>query len=52
MHYTLDGSAPGEQDPRYEQPLEITGPAILRARAYREGYTRSIAVQQTFLPDD
>ncbi len=52
VHYTLDGSAPGEQDPRYEQPLEITGPAILRARAYREGYTRSIAVQQTFLPDD
>lgn len=52
VHYTLDGSAPGEQDPRYEQPLVINGPVVLRARAYREGFTRSIVVQQVFLADE
>lgn len=52
VHYTLDGSAPGDQDPRYEGPIQITAPTILRARAYRDGYTRSIAVQQNYLPDN
>jgi uncharacterized repeat protein (TIGR03806 family) len=52
VHYTLDGSTPGDQDPLYNGPIEVTAPTILRARAYREGYTRSIAVQQNFLADD
>jgi uncharacterized repeat protein (TIGR03806 family) len=52
VRYTLDGSTPGDQDPLYNGPIEVTAPTILRARAYREGYTRSIAVQQNFLADD
>ncbi len=51
VHYTLDGSAPGAQDPVYESPIKVTGPTVVRARAFRDGYTRSIAVQQTFTFD-
>ncbi|HTI68658.1 MAG TPA: chitobiase/beta-hexosaminidase C-terminal domain-containing protein [Candidatus Limnocylindria bacterium] len=46
IHYTTDGSAPGANDPVYREPLHITGAAIVRARAYKAGFTRSIPVQQ------
>ena len=49
IHFTLDGSAPTQKDPKFEGPITLTGPTVLRARAYKGGYTRSIAVQQTFL---
>jgi hypothetical protein len=49
IHYTLDGSTPGPKDPRYEGPIRIEGPTTLRARAYKDGYTRSIIAQQTYL---
>jgi uncharacterized repeat protein (TIGR03806 family) len=49
IHFTLDGSAPGESDPLYEAPLELTGPTVLRARAFRENFTRSIPVQEIFI---
>jgi uncharacterized repeat protein (TIGR03806 family) len=49
IHYTLDGSVPGPKDPRYEGPIRIDGPTTLRARAYKEGFTRSIITQQTYL---
>lgn len=49
IRYTLDGSAPGPGDARYEQPIRIVGPTVVRARAYKEGFTRSIIAQQTFL---
>ncbi len=35
IRYTLDGSAPGPSDARYEGPVRIDGPAVLRARAYQ-----------------
>jgi hypothetical protein len=49
IRYTLDGSAPGPSDARYEGPIRIEGPAVLRARAYKDGLTRSVIVQQTYV---
>ena len=49
IHYTLDGSAPTASDPVYEKPIKIEGPTILRAKAYKHGFTRSITVQEVFI---
>jgi uncharacterized repeat protein (TIGR03806 family) len=49
IRYTLDGSVPGTSDQRYENPIKLTGPAVLRARAYKEGFTRSITAQEAFI---
>jgi hypothetical protein len=49
IRYTLDGSAPGTADARYEKPIRIEGPAVLRARAYKDGLTRSVIAQQTYI---
>jgi chitinase len=49
IRYTLDGSVPGPGDSKYEGPIRIEGPVTLRARAYKEGLTRSVIAQQTFL---
>ncbi|MDX9751830.1 MAG: CotH kinase family protein, partial [Flavobacteriales bacterium] len=37
IHYTLDGSAPDEDDPLWTGPLRIDGRTVLRARAWRAG---------------
>ncbi len=47
--YTLDGSVPGTSDMRYDKPIELKGPAVLRARAFKEGFTRSITAQEFFI---
>ena len=49
IRYTLDGSVPGPKDTRYEGPIRIDGPTVLRARTYKDGFTRSIVAQQTYL---
>jgi uncharacterized repeat protein (TIGR03806 family) len=49
IRYTTDGSAPGPSDPRYQGPIRISGPTVLRARAYKDGFTRSITSQQVFV---
>jgi len=49
IRYTLDGSLPGKSSPIYNGPFEITEPATLRVRAYKDGMTRSIAIQETFI---
>ena len=49
IRYTLDGSVPGTSDSLYEKPLRLTGPAVLRARAFKDGFTRSITAQQVFI---
>lgn len=49
IHYTTDGSAPGPSDPRYGGPIRLTQPTVLRARAYKDGFTRSITSQQVFV---
>jgi uncharacterized repeat protein (TIGR03806 family) len=49
IRYTLDGSAPGPTDMRYEKPVKLDGPTVLRARAYKDGFTRSITAQEVFI---
>jgi uncharacterized repeat protein (TIGR03806 family) len=49
IRYTLDGSIPGTSDPLYQEPIRISGPTVVRARAYKEGFTRSITAQQVFV---
>ncbi len=49
IRYTLDGTAPGESDRRYEEPIKLSSPTIVRARAFKDGYTRSIVSQQVFI---
>jgi uncharacterized repeat protein (TIGR03806 family) len=49
IRYTLDGSVPGPSDMRYETPIKLTSPAVLRARAYKDGFTRSITTQEIFI---
>ena len=52
IHYTLDGSEPSTSDPIYDAPLQFTEPKVVRARAFKQGSTRSITVQQIYVPED
>lgn len=49
IRYTLDGSVPGPSDLRYEKPIKLTDPVVIRARAYKAGFTRSISTQEVFV---
>ncbi len=49
LRYTLDGSAPGKNSDIYTAPITITNSTTVRARAYRENFTRSITVNETFI---
>jgi uncharacterized repeat protein (TIGR03806 family) len=49
IRYTLDGTVPSSSDLRYEKPIKLTGPAVLRTRAFKVGFTRSITGQQLFI---
>jgi mono/diheme cytochrome c family protein len=49
IRYTLDGSIPGTTDPLYQQPIHLANPATVRAKAFKNGYTRSITAQETFI---
>jgi hypothetical protein len=49
IHYTLDGSEPGRGDPVYTKPIHLGDSSVVRARAYKDGYTRSIAAQGIFI---
>ncbi len=49
IRYTLDGSIPGTTDPLYRQPIHLANSATLRAKALKNGYTRSITAQATFI---
>jgi len=49
IHYTLDGSVPTTSDPVYEKPLKLTQPTILRAKAFKHGFTKSITVQGVYV---
>ncbi|MGB7281152.1 MAG: chitobiase/beta-hexosaminidase C-terminal domain-containing protein [Candidatus Acidiferrum sp.] len=50
IHYTLDGSEPTTSDPVYQAPLHLTKPKVVRARAFKQGFTRSITAQQIYIP--
>jgi len=44
LHYTLDGSVPSNESPRYTMPLTLSAPAIVRIKAIRDGFASSVAV--------
>lgn len=48
IHYTLDGSVPTSSDPVYTNPIQLTTPTTVRAKAFKPGFTRSITAQQTY----
>lgn len=52
IRYTLDGSVPGNADPLYAAPIRLTGPTVLRARSFKDGFTRSITAQAVFIVRD
>jgi uncharacterized repeat protein (TIGR03806 family) len=52
LHYTLDGSAPTKSDPVYDQPIRLTESTVLRTRAFKPGFTKSITAQQVFVVGD
>ena len=49
IRYTLDGSIPGTTDPLYQQPIHLGNSATVRAKAFKNGCTRSITAQETFI---
>jgi uncharacterized repeat protein (TIGR03806 family) len=49
IRYTVDGTVPTPSDLLYQKPVQLTGPTILRAKAYKPGYTRSITSQEIFI---
>jgi uncharacterized repeat protein (TIGR03806 family) len=49
IRYTLDGSVPGTHDRHYDQPIKLSGPTVVRARSFKEGFTRSITQQEVFV---
>lgn len=49
VRYTTDGTVPTESDLPYDKPIRLTGPTILRARAFKPGFTQSIVSQRFFL---
>jgi uncharacterized repeat protein (TIGR03806 family) len=49
IRYTLDGSVPGMSDMLYEKPLKLSSSTVVRTRAFKQGFTRSITAQQVFI---
>ena len=49
IFYTLDGTVPTASDSPYEKPIKISAPTIVRAKAFKPGFTKSVTVQQIFL---
>jgi uncharacterized repeat protein (TIGR03806 family) len=48
IRYTLDGSVPTTADLLYEKPIVIASPTIVRAKAFKTGFTRSITAQAVY----
>jgi len=49
IRYTVDGTVPTSSDLLYDRPIQLTGPTILRAKAFKPGSTRSVTSQEIFL---
>jgi uncharacterized repeat protein (TIGR03806 family) len=49
IRYTLDGSIPGTTDPLYQKPIHLANSATVRAKAFKDGFKRSITAQETFV---
>ena len=47
IHYTMDGSEPTQQSPRYEKALSPEGTAVLKAKAFVEGIIPSAVAEES-----
>ena len=49
IHYTLDGTEPTEDSPVYASPFTLIESAVVKAKAYKKGYTssRTYAIRAT-----
>jgi len=52
IHYTVDGSTPTLSAARYETPIQVVATAVIRARAFREGYLPSQIDTRTYLIEE
>ena len=48
IRYTLDGSVPTVSDFLYEKPIPVSSPTVIRAKAFKPGFTKSITAQEVF----
>ncbi|HUZ07282.1 MAG TPA: chitobiase/beta-hexosaminidase C-terminal domain-containing protein [Candidatus Paceibacterota bacterium] len=49
IRYTLDGTVPTRSDLLYQKPVHLTGPTILRAKAFEQNFTKSITSQGIYI---
>jgi uncharacterized repeat protein (TIGR03806 family) len=49
IHYTVDGSVPDKSDPVYEKPVRVSSSTVLRAKAFKKGFVKSITAQEVFV---
>lgn len=49
VRYTLDGSVPGEDDPVYTAPIQLTETAVLRFAAFEAGKLPSEAITASYI---
>jgi uncharacterized repeat protein (TIGR03806 family) len=49
IRYTLDGSKPTTSDAVYTEPIRLSGPTTVRAKAFKPGFTKSVTAQETFI---
>ena len=49
IYYTLDGTVPTTSDLLYGKPIRLTAPTIVRAKAFKPGFTKSITAKEIFL---
>lgn len=49
IYYTLDGTVPTPNDRLYREPFTVAEPAIVRAKAYKDGCTKSVTSKGFFL---
>ena len=49
IRFTTDGSAPTTSDLLYQNPIPLSESTTLRARAFKSGFVKSIAVEETFV---
>jgi uncharacterized repeat protein (TIGR03806 family) len=49
IRYTTDGTVPTASDMLYEKPIQLADPTVLRARAFKPRFTKSITAQEIFI---
>ncbi|HWP60585.1 MAG TPA: chitobiase/beta-hexosaminidase C-terminal domain-containing protein [Candidatus Acidoferrales bacterium] len=48
IHYTTDGTTPTQSSPRYKKPFTISGPGVVKAKAFKKDYNPSAEATAVF----